>query len=529
MKGLLTIPLRAGARVLGARTRRMMARAHGAAANQERILTRLLRGYARSRQGRIHAIDATMGYAEFASCVPLRTYEDFAPHIARLVEGARDELWPGPCRHLALSSGTTAGPSKYLPVNAPMLEHFRQAGLQSLLLQTTRTGRTGIFDGRHLFLGGATSLQRLTPADADEVLAGDLSGITAMHLPAWADSLLYEPGSAIAQIDDWPRKIEAIITRTRTRDIRLIAGIPSWLLVLFDALEQRVRAEGGAWAGLRSVWPRLSCLVHGGVPAEPYFAQLRACTGPEVDFHEVFPASEAFIAAQDGASGQGLRLLDNAGIFYEFVPADRIDGDGRPRPGTTALPLAACDPGVDYALVLSNPGGLCRYLIGDIIRFVSVDPPRLLYIGRTRLQLSAFGEHVLERELTQALVAAAGESGLQVTQFHVAPLFTDTIAGRTRGAHEWWIEPAAGSAPAADFTKHLDRELQRLNDDYAGKRRGGGLTHPRVRFVAPGTFESWLRARGRWGGQNKMPRCRSDRSIADELARLVDDAGSAPE
>ncbi len=520
MNGLLSMPLRFGARLLGARTRRMMMQPRRTPANQERILARLLAGYARSRQGSIHGIHAGMGYEEYAACVPLRTYEGFAPHIDRLREGARNELWPGPCRYLALSSGTTAGPSKYLPVNAPMLEHFRQAGLQSLLLFTARTGRAGIFDGRHLFLGGATALQKLTPDGGNDVFAGDLSGITAMHLPRWAKTLLYEPGTEIAQIEDWPKKVEAIVERTWTRDIRLVAGIPSWLLVLFEALARHARAEGVAWQGLRSIWPSLECLVHGGVPVEPYAAQLRAFTGPEVDFHEVFPASEAFIAAQDGASGHGLRLLDNAGIFYEFVPADQIGGDGQPVRGAAALPLEECRLGVDYAVALSNPAGLCRYLIGDIVRFLSIDPPRLHYVGRTRLQLSAFGEHVLERELTQSLVNASEEFGLSIGHFHVAPVFSSAIAGRSRGAHEWWIELASGHAHADSLATSLDRALNQLNDDYSAKRRGHGLTMPHVHLVPLGTFETWLRSKGRWGGQSKMPRCRSDRLIADELARL---------
>lgn len=520
MNGLLTMPLRVGARMLGARTRRMMARPRRAQANQERILDRLLAGYARSRHGAIHGIEARMGYEAFAACVPLRTYEGYLPHIDRLRDGARDELWPGPCRHLALSSGTTAGPSKCLPINAPMLDHFRRAGLQSLLLYTARSGRAGIFDGRHLFLGGAAALQKLTGEGDNEVWAGDLSGITAMHLPRWADTLLYEPGRDVARIEDWPAKVEAIVARTLTRDIRLVAGIPGWLLVLFEMLRERALAEGRAWRDVRSVWPGLACLVHGGVPVEPYVEQLRAWLGPDVDLHEVFPASEAFIAAQDGAGGEGLRLLDNAGVFYEFVPADQIGGDGRPRTGATAVPVAGVRSGIDYALVLSNPGGLCRYLIGDVVRFISTDPPRLLYVGRTRLQLSVFGEHVLERELTLALVRACESLRCAVAHFHVAPLFAGTTE-RARGAHEWWIEPAAGAVDPEALARVVDRELQRLNDDYAGKRRGHGLTAPVVRVLPPGAFEAWLRGRGRWGGQNKVPRCRPDRTVADELADVA--------
>jgi hypothetical protein len=255
--------------------------------------------------------------------------------------------------------------------------------------------------------------------------------------------------------------------------------------------------------------------------------ELRAALGPGVRFHEVYPASEGFIATQDGETGEGLRLMADAGLFFEFLPMTEFDEKRLGQLGARALPLEAVRAGVDYALLLTTPAGLCRYLLGDVVRFVSTEPPRLLYVGRTKLQLSAFGEHVIEKELTDALTVVAQRHALAVAQFHVAPVFADSSAGLARGRHEWWVELKKGSDGAArgssatQLAGELDVELQRLNDDYEAKRKGGGLELPSVRLVAAGTFERWLRAKGKWGGQNKMPRCRSDREIADELARLT--------
>ncbi|MEO6244393.1 MAG: GH3 auxin-responsive promoter family protein [Opitutaceae bacterium] len=325
---------------------------------------------------------------------------------------------------------------------------------------------------------------------------------------------LYEPGRDIAQLGDWPAKLRAIVTRTAGRNVTLVAGIPSWLLVLAEEMAAQTGQRP-----LRAVWPRLECLVHGGVPLGPFEKELRAAVGEGVNFHEVYPASEGFIAAQDDEPGAGLRLMADAGIFYEFIPLARFDEARLAALDGEAVPLADVRPGIDYVLLMTTPGGLCRYVIGDVVRFVSTEPPRLVYAGRTQLQLSAFGEHVIEKELTDALTAVVARNQLAVANFHVAPRFVDTQTGETRGRHEWWIEfRPEGEPKPAMLAAELDAELQRRNDDYEAKRKGGGLEIPVLRIVAPGTFERWLRERGKWGGQNKMPRCRSDRAIADDLA-----------
>jgi len=460
-----------------------------------------------------------MTYEAFRSRFEPRTYEDFAPFIERMKRGEADVLHRGRCGHFAVSSGTTAGASKWLPVNRPMLDHFREAGLDSLCFYALRAGRGSVFAGRHLFLGGSTALTAL-PGTTPPIHFGDLSGITALNLPGWAERLLYEPGTEIAQISDWPAKLAAITARTWQKNITLLAGIPSWLLVLAAALRARSAEETGRTPEtLRELWPNLECLVHGGVPVAPFADELRATLGPGVSFHEVYPASEGFIAAQDADPAAGLRLLADRGIFYEFIPLEDYDEDNLGTTDARCVPLAGVRAGVDYVLLLTSPAGLVRYVIGDVVRFVSQTPPRLLYVGRTKLQLSAFGEHVIERELTEALAAVCRKHQRVIVNFHVAPLFPEPAAGRPVGRHEWWIELQTTAGLPNEFAADLDRDLSARNDDYAGKRGGRGLDLPLLRLVPAGFFERWLKQAGRWGGQNKTPRCRSDRQVADQLAQ----------
>ena len=514
-----------GAALAAARTGRRLRRRHVAGHEQSRAFAALADRLSATAFWSADGVERRMGYEQFRCRVPLRSYEDLAPAVERMKLGEAGVLWPGRCSTYAVSSGTTAGRTKYIPVTDEMLAHFRRTGLVSLLFYASRTRSAGVFHGRQLFLGGSTNLAPIPGSTAFGAVAGDLSGITTRHLPAWVGKYLFEPGAEIAGMSEWPAKIEAIVRRTLDRDITLLAGIPSWVLILAEGLLSSARHPKPRPAHLQEIWPRLECLVHGGVPLGPYREDLRAVLGPTVRFHEVYPASEAFIAAQDAEPEQGLRLLTDAGVFFEFLPMADFDETRLASLGPRAVPLEGVQKGTAYALLLTTPGGLCRYLIGDTVCFVSAEPPRLAYTGRTRLQLSAFGEHVIENELTNSLVAACARTGRSAAFFHVAPLFVDALAGRLRGCHEWWIEfrPGSGNGEpsAAELATELDAELRRRNEDYEAKRNGKGLGPPIVRLAAPGTFEQWMRARGKWGGQGKMPRCRSDREVADALAELA--------
>jgi hypothetical protein len=494
-------------------------------AAQHRTWRALVGRMARTVHGRASHLDAGLSYAQFQARVPLQSYEQIAPLVERMKRGEADMLWPGQCSFYALTAGTTTGQPKTLPVTGEMMEHFRRAAFAAGFYYTARVGHTRVLHGRHLFLGGATALAALPESRPFEAYGGDLSSIVAYSLPAWVEKHLYEPGSEIFQIDDWDAKIQAVIERCWQRDITLLAGMPNWLLLLVEAMRERARSQQRPIGQLPELWPNLECLVHSGMPLGPFADELRQVLGPRVNFHEVYAAAEGFIAAQDTNSSQGgLRLMADAGLFFEFLPLRDYDETRLAGLGAKAVPLEGVKPGVDYVLLVTTPAGLCRHVIGDVVRFLAIDPPRLIYVGRTRLQLRAFGENVQEKEITDALTGVCARRGWQVVNFHVAPVFASSLTGQTRGCHEWWVElrPGTVATPTGPtLAVELDTELQRLNAEYSARRKSGVLEPPIVRLVMPGIFEQWLRQRARWGGQHKVPRCRSDREIADELAKLA--------
>lgn len=519
-KNLLTL----GASLQTARMARRLRQKNTAVPAQHRIFHALARKFATTSLGSETGVETGVSYAAFQERVSLQTYAQLSPSIERMKRGEADVLWPGQCSFYAVSSGTTAGRTKWLPITGEMCAHFRRAGMDSLLYYTARTGHAAVFRGRHLLLGGSTALAPIPESAPFAAYAGNLSGITALNLPAWVERHLYEPGADIAQLSDWPAKIAAITDRTLPLDISLVAGIPSWLLILAEALLKAATNGNDRPASLQDIWPNLECLIHGGVPVGPFKEELLRAFGPAVNFHEVYPASEGFIAAQDATAAEGLRLMADTGLFFEFLPMSEFDEGRLASLGPKAVPLEGVKPGADYALLLTTPAGLCRYVIGDVVRFVSTEPARLIYVGRTSLQLNAFGERVFEKELTDSLLAVCQQQGWSISNFHVAPSFINSLTGQVRGRHEWWIELRPGvirTPTSAILATELDAELMARHEDYAAKRKGGGMEPPVVRLVTPGVFEHWMRYREKWGGQNRMPRCRSDRLVADELTLVA--------
>lgn len=511
-----------GASILTARTVRRLRKKNTAIPAQHRALSGLIRHLATTSFWRSAGVEAGMTYPQFRTRVALRGYEDLVTAVEKMKRGEAGVLWPGQCSFYAMSAGTTAGRTKHLPVTPEMLMHFRRAGMESLLHYTARIGHAGVFRGRHLFLGGSTALSPLETGSKFRAFAGHLSGITALNLPASIEKHLYEPGAEIAQMADWPAKIDAIARRMSGVDLTLLAGIPSWVPMLADAM--RTHAGKPVGTPLQEIWPNLECFVHGGVPVGLFAGELRAVLGNSVNFHEVYPTSEGFIAAQDCEARAGLRLMTDAGIFYEFLPMEVFNDLRLAELGAKAVPLEGVKAGVDYALILTTPAGLCRYVIGDVVRFISTEPPRLQYVGRTKLQLNPFGEHVIEKELNDALMTICQRNGWMTVNFHVAPLYANPLAEVTRSRHEWWVELKPGTIitpTGPQMAGELDIELRRLNHTYDTKRKGDALEAPIVRLVMPGLFEHWMRHQGKWGGQSKMPRCRSDREVADQLAQIA--------
>jgi hypothetical protein len=497
----------------------------GAEKAQHQALARLTPRLATTSYWKRAGVEAGMPYAKFQARVPLRSPEHLAPAIAQMQRGERDVLWPGRCALFALTAGTSTGTPHALPVTEELLAHFRRAGLDALLYYTVRVRHAGAFRGRHLLLGDSTELTPLESGNPHKAYASPSSGIVAVNLPRWAEKHLYEPGANAARLSDWDAKLEAIAARTSGRDVSLVAGLPNWVITLANEIRAAGAKDGRALAHLQQLWPNLECFVHTGLPVAPFANELRANLGPAVKFHEVYAATEGFIATQDADAAKGLRLMTDMGVFFEFLPMTDFEDGRLEQLGAKAVPLEGVKPGIDYAVVITTPGGLARYVLGDVVRFVSTEPPRIVYVGRTQLRLHAWGENVTEKEVTDTLVTVCQRHDWTIVNFHVGVIVSgSSLTGQTRGRHEWWIElkPGTIATPIGpQIAAELDAELQRANPEYAARRKSGAIDSPIVRLVMPGVFEHWLRFQGKWGGQQKLARCRSDRLLADPLAQVT--------
>lgn len=456
-----------------ARARVAQLRRQDAALAQQRVLHRLLRAAANTQFGIAHGFAGIGTVAEYQARVPLRDYEAFwrdwwQPHYPVL----RDATWPGIVPYFALSSGTTSGRTKHIPVTHAMVRANRRAGFDVLAWHFAHHPESRIFGGFAFMLGGSTALEQVAPG----VRQGDLSGIAAAEVPRSLKRWSWPPPE-LALEADWDRKLALLARETPAARVHVLTGVPSWLLMLLERMPPL---------------PNLELLVHGGVAWGPYRERLLAHLPPGCDTREVYPASEGFIASADGDEGEGLRLNLDRGLFLEFVPLAELDAE---RP--TRHWVGNAETGQDYAVVVTSCAGLWSYLLGDTVRFVTRDPPRVLVTGRTSYYLSAFGEHLHGAEMEAALLAVAPA----VREYTVGPVF----AAAGRGHHRWLVESAAPLDAAA-----LDAELRRRNADYAAHREGGQMGPPEVVLVPPGRFEAWMRAQGKLGGQHKVPRVIAD-------------------
>ncbi len=514
-----------GVNLMTAATEWRLHRQTSAVEPQREALAALITRLAATSHWRTHGVEARLPYASFRARVPLQTYEELEPAIARMQRGEADVLWPGRCALFAVSAGTSTGRPKTLPLTDALIAHFRRSGFDALLYQTVRARHARAFNGRHLLCGAAAELSPLSGSGDIVTHAGELSGVAALRLPAWAEKHYYEPGSSIARIADWDARVEAIATHRVSHPITVMAGLPNWIIQVAQVLRERLAAGHGPAKPLQAHWPQLECLVHSGIPLGPYADELHALLGPQVQFHEVYAASEAFIATQDGEGSRGLRLMADEGIFYEFLPMSDFDPARLAHLGPKAIPLAEVKTGIDYAVIVTTPGGLARYVLGDVVRFLSTRPARLIVVGGTTLRLHAFGENVTELEVTEALTNLCRKRGWTIVQFHVAPRPEVAPPDRNAlGRHEWWVElrPGTMATPTGPhLATDLDAELRRTNATYAAVRQSGALQAPYVRLVMPGVFEQWQRQQHKWGGQHKVARCRNDRLIADGLAKIT--------
>ena len=488
---------------------------------QRRVLASLVRHARGTTFGRDHRFSTAWSLDDYRARVPLRDYDAFwEAYWREPFPRLADCTWPGLIPWLAVSSGTTTGTTKYIPVSREMHRSNVRASADLLTHHLANRPESRLFAGRIFMLGGSTGLVRLAPG----VQSGDLSGIATSAMPVWA-RLRYFPPRALESIADWQEKIDRFAERSLDEAIGAVIGTPSWLLIFFERLVEVAAARrGGAQRRIADIYPGLEMLGHGGVAWAPYRDRFAALLeGSRAETREVYPASEGFFALADGADGEGLRLLLDTGIFYEFVPLDQLD---------SANPdcrwIGDAEPGVNYALAVTTCAGLWRYLVGDTVRVVERTPPRVLVTGRTSYMLSAFGEHVIGAEIDRAVAEAARAIGATVSDFAAGSVFPE--GSGARGGHLYIVEPgaerAAGvldAARQARFAETLDATLCRLNDDYAAHRAGGyGMDAARVRFLPPGAFAAWMKSRGKLGGQNKVPRVINDRALFAALQDFAD-------
>jgi hypothetical protein len=474
---------------------------------QEQTLLRLLRKAGQTRFGRDHCFDRIRSVADFQRDVPIRTYEDLWDAYLRDCYPVFDDLtWPGRIPFLALSSGTTRGATKYIPVSRQMAASNRKAALTMLAYHARARPDSRLFHGRLFFLGGSTDLEEPYPG----VLQGDLSGIAAWEIgPSWRPYTF--PPLEMALERNWDRKLVRLAEASRSESITLVGGVPSWLLVFFERL-----LDLTGKSTLIEIWPHLELVVHGGVKIDPYRESLHAILGsPTVRLQETYPSSEGFIAFGDPATGL-LRLLYDHGVFYEFVPVEQVNS---PRPTRDWLGTVRC--GVNYAIVVSTCAGLWAHLIGDTIRFDSLDPPLFVFTGRTSYTLSAFGEHLINEEVECAIAQAAKVTGSRLRDWHVGPRFNGSA-----GYHQFIVEFRDEPAEPAHFRDALDEDLSSRNADYHAHRDSAlGLPPPAVMVARPGSFEAWMSRRGRLGGQNKVPRMDGSGAVTRDLVEFLSQTG----
>lgn len=472
---------------------------------QLELQQRLVDEAALTRFGLEHGFSKIRSVDDFKKAVPIRKYEDFKPYIDRLRDGEQNVLWPSRLKWFAKSSGTTDDRSKFIPVSREALEecHYK-CGKDLLALYYQQVPQAKLYNGKNLVLGGSS---KINPFNT-QGYTGDLSAIIIRNLPMWVE-LKRTPSRDIALMDNWEEKIEAMARSTVLEDVTMIAGVPSWTLVLLKRILAQQQVDS-----IYEIWPNLELFVHGGVSFKPYRTQFEQLLGARMNYVETYNASEGFFALQDRLDRDDLLLMLDYGIFYEFMPASEWESS-RPR----TVGLAEVELGENYALVISTNAGLWRYIVGDTVRFTSRYPFRIQVSGRTRHYLNAFGEELMVDNSDEAVRAACAATGAQVADYTGAPVY---MSDANTGGHEWLIEFDREPPDIALFTELFDRRLREVNSDYDAKRSFDFvLRAPVVRTLPSGTFYQWLRERGKLGGQHKVPRLSNDRKMIEEVLNLL--------
>jgi phenylacetate-coenzyme A ligase PaaK-like adenylate-forming protein len=469
---------------------------------QQQILNKLIADASQTVFGKDHHFAEIKNYADFKERVPVTDYEGLKIYIDRVVAGEANVLWKGKPLYFAKTSGTTSG-VKYIPLSKESMPEHIKAARNAILTYINETGKTDFVNGKMIFLQGSPVLTKKHGIDV-----GRLSGIVAHHVPAYLQKNRL-PSYETNIIEDWEQKVDAIVDETINENMTLISGIPPWVQMYFDRLSEK---SGGK--KIAEVFKNFSLFIYGGVNFEPYRTKIEQSIGRKIDSIETYPASEGFIAYQDSQKDKGLLLLADAGIFYEFIPADEYHNDQ-----PTRLSLAEVELNTNYALILNTNAGLWGYSIGDTIKFVSKNPYRIVVTGRIKHFISAFGEHVIGEEVEQAILSVANEEQVGITEFTVAPQ-VNPKAGELP-YHEWFVEFSTTPKNLLAFSQKVDEALQKKNIYYFDLIEGHILQPLIIRTLQKDAFVNFMKSEGKLGGQNKVPRLSNDRKLADALEKFI--------
>ena len=468
--------------------------------DQENIFNSLIKTASKTEFGKEHNFETIRSHADFVKQVPLRNYEEYKGYIEKIKQGKQNVIWKGFPIYFAKTSGTTSG-IKYIPITKDSISNHIDTARNALLCYMAQSGNSEFADGKMIFLSGSPELERV-----GGIPTGRLSGIVNHHIPRYLRSNQL-PSFETNCLEDWEEKLSKIVEETIDERMTLISGIPPWVQMYFDVLKKRTGKR------IKDIFPDFSVFVHGGVNFEPYKAKLFESIGKEVDTIETYPASEGFFAFQDSQKETGLLLNTNSGIFYEFVPVEEISKEN-----PTRLTLKDVEVNKNYALIINSNAGLWAYNIGDTLKFVSLNPYRIVVTGRVKHFISAFGEHVIGEEVEDALMKAADDENIKITEFTVAPNISTT---GEKSFHEWYIEFENIPKDLERFAERIDANLRKKNIYYDDLIKGNILQPLKLHVIQKEGFINYMKSVGKLGGQNKVPRLSNDRKLANKLQKWI--------
>lgn len=464
---------------------------------QDQVFNQLISKAAGTKFGTDHDFGAIISHSDFVERVPIRDYEELKPYVEQVVAGRENILWPGKPIYFAKTSGTTSG-AKYIPITKTAIKHQVEASRNAILNYIHETGNSDFVDGKMIFLQGSPELHQ-----KNGIQLGRLSGIAAHFVPNYLQKNRL-PTWETNCIEDWETKVNIIVEETVNEDMSVIAGIPSWVQMYFE----RLQSKSGKKVG--ELFENFQLFIYGGVNYEPYRAKFEGLIGRKVDSIELFPASEGFFAYQDSQKEKGMLLLLNSGIFYEFVKADEFSEEKPKR-----ITIKDVEVGVNYVMIISTDAGLWAYNLGDTVQFISLRPYKIIVSGRIKHFISAFGEHVIAKEVEEAMQQAIEATDASINEFTVAPQITPE--GDQLPYHEWLIEFEKEPSDLLKFIEILDTSLQKQNSYYFDLIDGKILQTLKITSIKDGGFNDYMKSIGKLGGQNKVQRLSNNRSFADGL------------